>query len=132
METKFELGPMQKQWIAALRSGKYEQGFRRLRTRDNKYCCLGVACEILGLEAKLDFDVYRFIDEETSSNSVIPGMTFSRLGLRSKEGHLKEPLDDGRGYCSCLYDLNDTAKLSFEQIADYIEANPENVFERST
>lgn len=37
------------QWIAALRSGKYSQGFKRLRTETPagpKYCCLGVLCEL--------------------------------------------------------------------------------------
>lgn len=33
-------------WIAALRSGKYQQGKDRLRTHDNKFCCLGVLCDI--------------------------------------------------------------------------------------
>jgi hypothetical protein len=32
-------------WIAALRSGKYEQGKSYLH-RGNEYCCLGVLCEI--------------------------------------------------------------------------------------
>lgn len=36
-------------WIKALRSGKYKQGQRRLRTNDGKFCCLGVLCDISGL-----------------------------------------------------------------------------------
>lgn len=34
------------QWVEALESGNYKQGKYRLRTKDNKYCCLGVLCEI--------------------------------------------------------------------------------------
>ena len=38
------------QWIAALRSGKYEQGKGRLREGD-KFCCLGVACDLTDPDA---------------------------------------------------------------------------------
>jgi hypothetical protein len=33
------------QWLAALRSGEYQQGKGQLNC-DNTYCCLGVACDI--------------------------------------------------------------------------------------
>jgi hypothetical protein len=32
-------------WIAALRSGVYEQGEGKLRTRQGRFCCLGVLCD---------------------------------------------------------------------------------------
>lgn len=32
--------------VDALRSGEFEQGRGRLRTDDDKYCCLGVASEV--------------------------------------------------------------------------------------
>lgn len=32
-------------WVKALRSGEYEQGMHQL-VADNKYCCLGVLCDI--------------------------------------------------------------------------------------
>lgn len=35
-------------WIAALRSGDYQQGFVHLE-RDNKFCCLGVLCSVANL-----------------------------------------------------------------------------------
>jgi hypothetical protein len=35
------------QWIAALRSGKYEQGRNTLRDGDS-FCCLGVLCDLYG------------------------------------------------------------------------------------
>lgn len=37
--------PEMRAWIAALRSGDYEQGQSCLRSHDNKYCCLGVRQE---------------------------------------------------------------------------------------
>ena len=38
------------QWVDALRSGRYEQGVGGLRTQTDdgdRYCCLGVLCDIL-------------------------------------------------------------------------------------
>ena len=37
-------------WIAALRSGKYQQGRCTLRDKQNKFCCLGVLCDITSPE----------------------------------------------------------------------------------
>lgn len=33
-------------WLAALRSGKYKQGKKVLRTEEGTYCCLGVLCDL--------------------------------------------------------------------------------------
>lgn len=34
-------------WVEALRSGKYKQGKKSLRSREgDKYCCLGVLCDL--------------------------------------------------------------------------------------
>jgi hypothetical protein len=35
-----------KEWVAALRSGKYPQGTGALRSKDDHYCCLGVAAAL--------------------------------------------------------------------------------------
>lgn len=39
---------IKQQWIAALRSGKYKQTQGALR-KNNKFCCLGVLCDLSGL-----------------------------------------------------------------------------------
>lgn len=36
---------IKKLWLKALRSGEYKQGKLALRIK-NKYCCLGVLCDI--------------------------------------------------------------------------------------
>ena len=36
-----------KKWTTALESGEYEQGIGKLRSPDDKYCCLGVLCDIM-------------------------------------------------------------------------------------
>lgn len=38
-----------REWVAALRSGKYVQGQQQLRQL-NRYCCLGVLCDIVAPE----------------------------------------------------------------------------------
>ena len=46
---KQKLGPMQKKWVDALKSGKYKQTTKRLtlqRNNELKHCCLGVVCDI--------------------------------------------------------------------------------------
>lgn len=37
---------LKNQWVANLRSGKFSQGHSALATVDDKFCCLGVFCEI--------------------------------------------------------------------------------------
>lgn len=37
---------IKKQWVEALRSGKYKQGKFKLK-RNDQYCCLGVLCDIV-------------------------------------------------------------------------------------
>lgn len=44
------------EWITALRSGKFKQDIRRLKTQDG-YCCLGVKMEIEGCEWKFHNDI---------------------------------------------------------------------------
>ena len=45
--TALEMDPqIRARWVAALRSGKYEQGREFLRTEDDRFCCLGVLCEL--------------------------------------------------------------------------------------
>jgi len=39
---------LKREWVATLRSGKYEQG-RMFLNSHGKFCCLGVLCEIVGL-----------------------------------------------------------------------------------
>lgn len=95
-------------WLAALKSGKYEQGQGRLRSSADKYCCFGVLCDILGKEWEM-----------------IPGMAVPE---RWKcEGHAGWPPDSvvdgtkiGQSYAQILIELNDGGS-SFSEIADFIK-----------
>lgn len=37
---------VKQKWVAALNSGEYQQGKDVLKTKDNKFCCLGVLCDL--------------------------------------------------------------------------------------
>ena len=96
-------------WLEALRSGKYQQGWNQLRDHKDRFCCLGVLC-----------DVY---DSSQWKNGLWDGMktflpiqfctmlpkTLVRRCMRMNDG---EPPDE-----------NGPGRKSFAEIADYIEAN---------
>lgn len=148
-----KLGPIQKQWIAALRSGKYKQGKSFLEAPDgDAFCCLGVACkatdhgEDLILTSNGDYIMgFTLADQEAS--------VYEALGLRDGAGEpslepaerldeLKEYLIDKRPDLGAdienswssdlqLIDLNDTLELTFDQVADLLETFPDLYFEES-
>lgn len=98
-------------WIAALRSGEYKQGKMRLyRSEDNTYCCLGVACAINGIPNEL-----------LTAAGTIPAVwdAFDNMP-KTIRGHAID-----NEIVAQLIKMNDnkTEPYSFNQIADYIEAN---------
>lgn len=121
-EKKFVLGPKQKKWLKALRSGKYEQGESQLRTYLEgggvAYCCLGVADEVCSMNER---------------SSDILKWTYYQLGLRTEKGMFKGlTLTGPNGHESeSLVEANDDGRCSFLEIASFIEKNPEAVFTES-
>jgi hypothetical protein len=99
-------------WVAALRSGEYKQGHTYLRNRDNKFCCLGVLCDII--------DPTLWTQEQKFETS------FSYLGrLAELPGSLQEEFELGNmgthpNLDQSLASMNDGG-CSFEEIADIIE-----------
>lgn len=112
-------------WTKALRSGEYKQGAGALK-RDDCYCCLGVLCDISGLG---EWDNRARSSEQASYR--IMGMlrvlgAFDMVqewaGLISPNGVAKNKHEE-----SSLVYKNDKENLSFSQIADYIDANYQNL-----
>lgn len=126
-------------WVAALRSGEYEQG-RSYLNRDGKYCCLGVLCELAvqeGVATSIPTqglpNVIRYGTEDSGygfSSSYLPQNVAVWADV-DENGHL--PLTDegtevkiyrGTGTpdqtTSSLAVLNDDG-FTFEQIAAIIE-----------
>jgi hypothetical protein len=100
-------------WIEALRSDYYKQGQRRLKLHygrnDDRYCCLGVACDIFGSMEHGFWDEYNYFhyDEQQSVHTYLPTIVRLYFGIRSSEEHILMRWNDG-----------DT---SFALIANYLE-----------
>lgn len=94
------------QWIAALRSGKYQQGFNVLRMND-EFCCLGVLSEISGIN---------YHDAAIGLNSD----TMEWAGMATNNGMVADA-DFRDFHGGCLVNTNDVLRRSFNDIADLIE-----------
>jgi hypothetical protein len=110
-----------KELVEALRSGKYEQTHSVLYEGNNSYCCLGVACEISGLD---EFKIINSNNEHYyfDKSGLLPEKVMDYYGFKDREGMF------------CLYNsyyrltsLNDTG-FTFDQIADIIEYEPKGLF----
>lgn len=98
-------------WIDALRSGKYAQGCYQLQTKDG-YCCLGVACEEFIPRDEQVLDHGR-LDGGLPSYSIQPGAP----------EWLTQIDQDFYFYTGThLTDLNDHLALTFDEIADLLQA----------
>lgn len=114
------------QWVAALRSGQYEQGRSALRVGEKSYCCLGVLCDISkrgrwsgGHEGNA---VFEDADGETAV-SYLPHGVMKWAGMRTEHGLFK-----GKELKQMtLSDLNDSGEVNFEMIADLIENHWESL-----
>jgi hypothetical protein len=138
-------------WVAALRSGKYDQtkGYLR-RTKPSKmsgdapgFCCLGVLCDIAvkeGVIPEPEFDggsvaIYGVRDEDTyrgSSEVSLPDAVVQWAGLDEGDPQLPATIDPDRldqiddfgdPVMVALSDLNDDWDYDFNKIADGIEAH---------
>lgn len=99
---------VKEQWLTALRSGRYKQGRMMLRSNDEKYCCLGVLCDILGAKWEAsNLDTCYYID---GGYSAMPNV---ELGMQA-----------GLDFTDIqeLASRNDSGQ-SFHMIADWIEEN---------
>jgi hypothetical protein len=115
-----------KVWIDALRSGKYAQARGELSLVSSKdgsfaFCCLGVACDVAD-------------DSRWSQPKAMYGGLYRTYG-----GAVGQPPSEQRVYYGLtdkgvgnLMHLNDALKLSFGQIADVIERQPERFFRKGT
>jgi len=129
------LNPNARKWIAALRSGLFQQGNGYLRKDEENgptLCCLGVACELAildGVEIKKKRNeadgIYRY--EETES--ILPEEVRKWLGLRSSDGGFDKAILFGfSDRAHSLTQLNDHARYDFNMIADFVELNPPGLF----
>ena len=148
----FTMGPMQTEWIDIL--PKFNQTNGNLKD-ENGYCCLGVACEVLGprigvtLREFRDFiegvdgdddyeDVYfKAFTEDDNSQELLPGDIWKSLGLRSPVGNINyEECPEAVDYFGdndqelSLADMNDNG-YTFIEIQEFVRRYPRAVFTRS-
>jgi hypothetical protein len=110
-------------WVDALRSGDYKQGTGRLKSENNTYCCLGVACEISELGkwenedgiGNIDFPLY-LTDNDKPAECYLPAPVRDWLGLDSAD-----PTVNFNEEQEPLTELNDSHEITFEGIARDIE-----------
>lgn len=112
-----------KEWVAALRSGKYKQGKYALKNKKDEYCCLGVACEVAGIKASEYPDedtIYQFDGMiEHLDESTLNYFGIADYGFYNQNNNIQN---------NSLIKLNDTEGYNFDQIADVIESEPEGLF----
>ncbi len=97
-------------WVKALRSGKYKQGRGALQSKKG-YCCLGVLCKITIPEKDLSLNC------EGRLLGLLPG---GQGNSREWTKQVNIIFDDKTG--TDLVTLNDNKKLTFDEIADSLEA----------
>lgn len=105
-----KLNASREAWIAALRSGKYEQGKSRLKRKStNAFCCLGVMCEISTNAT------YKTGKYDTDSYYNVAGV----VADTALETVRPEWMSEEQEY-ACIA-ANDGLDWTFDQIADWWE-----------
>jgi hypothetical protein len=122
---------VKQKWIDALRSGEYEQGMKALRDRFNRFCCLGVLCDIYikeHPETKWETSLYDKSLYGVNFECVIPPEIVWKHWAQLNESNpvvcQRNPRNindvlDGQNI-DTLASLNDTG-FTFEEIAQIIE-----------
>ena len=126
---------IEKVWIPALRSGDYKQGKGRLRDSKDRFCCLGVACDLIDPNA---WDQYTGCEWRctvpghgtyVASCALPPALPLGhvlctkitpddKIWKAAGYAGLRHPTDTSiQGLCIALND----AGQSFEFIADFLE-----------
>ena len=72
-------------WIRALRLGKYKQGTMTLK-KGNKFCCLGVLCDLYGKKMKTKWITGHFGDDAMlGEENDLPGKVIKWAGLSDRD-----------------------------------------------
>lgn len=112
---------VKKRWLAALRSGRYAQGYGclvqpgLLGGGDACYCCLGVLCAIAPRRIAVERGGYYFAGPYGHALEYLPIDVWEWAGLTSKN-----PIVRCRGRRVTLATLNDQ-HVTFAEIADAID-----------
>jgi hypothetical protein len=134
---------IKEQWIDALESGRYEMGRGALREEVNgkdKYCCLGVLCEIAVEEGVIPPGAtqpnsyfgnrYYYGNPESADSKIydsgyLPAAVMNWAGLSECNPRAKAAGHECAGHDGTvtLADLNDSDYYTFKYIARFIGEN---------
>ena len=94
-------------WIDALRSGDYRQGFEHL-CLEGRYCCLGVLASVLPDEEVIfEHGAVGYVDGREDKLSL---RLLAKVGMTSNTQNV-------------LMEMNDDRRMDFEDISNWIEDN---------
>ncbi len=101
-------------WVAALRSGDYNQGKGSLKSED-KFCCLGVLCDLHSKTFGTQWATTEGNEDKyyLGTKEVLPNDVMRWADLDWQNPKIRE-------HQTSLTELNDSGD-SFEEIADIIE-----------
>lgn len=111
---------IKKRWIAALRSGEYQQGQGELKTSSGTYCCLGVLCELAKADGVGGWNHLRNFEVNANdlSSGALPAGVREWAGLESSDPRVVNESDGQKWHLSSV---NDNLQFDFNKIADLIE-----------
>lgn len=104
---------IKKQWVEALRSGKYEQGKDWLQ-HQGKFCCLGVLCDLHAKATNNDWSQHVNVGYYLDQTEFLPEEVVDWAGLLSSDPCVGEKKVSW---------YNDAKDFNFDQIANLIESN---------
>jgi len=116
MPTEYILNEDQEKWLTALESGEYKQ-CRSMLSDGAGFCCLGVACDVLGVDREEIRGTYLSHSAETRE-------VRRRLRLHHFDGDSNIRLSTEYS----LAELNDDESSTFKEIAAVIRKNPSVYF----
>ena len=111
------MNSLQRSWIKALRSGKYQQAHGSLKVvtpEGAKHCCLGVLCELVDPDG---WDPYLEQEELPPMWNDVHSSELPNLPEAGISRHHSTP---NRLYAQHLSQMNDCGN-TFDEIADYLE-----------
>lgn len=97
---------IKRDWIEALRSGKYKQGTGRLHGADGSFCCLGVLCHV-ALYGDWTFSYKLNCWTIINKYGTLPRNLVDQIGVMAQDKLIR---------------MNDS-NVTFREIADWIEEN---------
>lgn len=131
------VGKNRRIWVDALKSGKFHQDTTKpgmLGDMEAGFCCLGVACHVLGLEYNPAEGVDQRLVKLLGLNDEEGAFAYDKNSLVFDEDFPDdEEIYDGELHefygQESLVSVNDNSHAGFKRIAEFIEKHPERVFE---